>query len=395
MSNPSAIFDWAKGKEAELLFRIFAEAGRELRFVGGCVRDRLMNLTVTDLDAATVARPEEMISILDTNKIRNLPTGLAHGTVTAVFENRTIEITTLRLDTACDGRHAEVEYTDDWEADAARRDFTVNAFYLDAAGTIHDYFTGLKDLAEKKIRFIGDAAQRIEEDYLRVLRFFRFLATHGNPPADAQALAACKDAKEKLSGLSGERIQKEMMKLLAAGNPAYALGVMQETGVLDAVLGYKASLGPLPLLLNLEKESGIAPNALLRLSLLGEMDSDALSARWKLSNADAKILFLLVSHPELFSHAPYLPIKRAIRTHGKKMAAQLLLRDAVKKSLAFAAIKEPLEMIEHWDVPCFPVSGEDLIARGWKPGKELGDLLKQLEARWEESDYTLTKEELL
>lgn len=395
MSNPSAAFEWAKEKEAQLLFRIFAGAGKELRFVGGCVRDRLMNLPVTDLDAATTALPEEIIALLDRHAIRNLPTGLAHGTVTAVFETRTVEITTLRLDTLCDGRHANVEYTDDWEADAARRDFTVNALYLDAAGTIHDYSTGLKDLAGRRIRFIGKAARRIEEDYLRILRFFRFLATHGIPPADEEALAACGEAREKLSLLSGERIQKEMMKLLGAANPAYALGVMQETGVLETVLGGAARLGHLPLLVNLEKESHTVPSALLRLSLLGDIDSDALSGRWKLSRSDAKTLLLLLSHPEIFSEAPYLAVKRAIRAYGKDLSGLLLVRDAVKRSLAFAAIEAPMDVIEHWQPPAFPVSGEDLMAKGFTPGKELGAALTQLKARWEASDYTASKEALL
>ena len=173
MSNPSA-FPWADEKEALALFSMFANAGREVRFVGGAVRDGLMKLPVMDVDAATTARPEEIIAILNANKIRSVPTGIDHGTITAILENRVIEITTLRVDTLCDGRHADVAYTDNWEADAARRDFTINALYLDMQGTIHDYFNGLKDVAERRIRFIGDADAQHRRRLSPQLTFFSF-----------------------------------------------------------------------------------------------------------------------------------------------------------------------------------------------------------------------------
>ena len=215
-------------------------------------------------------------------------------------------------------------------------------------------------------------------------------------PADEAALQACKATKDKLGNLSGERIQKEMLTLLSAENPVYALTCMQDSGVLDEIIGGKPILSDLPLLLNLEKETNVTPHALLRLALLLETaDSTNIASHWRLSNQDAKLLTLFLSHTEILSEAPFLTIKRTVRQQGSGITALLLLRDAVKKSLSAIAIAEQLEIIRTWQPPAFPVSGENLIAAGFTPGKNLGNQLKKLETLWEESDYSLSKSELL
>lgn len=396
MSNAELLPVWFPKGESARLFDIFTHHGEGLRFVGGCVRDGLMGLPLGDLDAATTALPGTIVRILSEAGIQAVPTGIEHGTVTAVFPSQTIEITTLRMDDVCDGRHAKVSYTDDWAADAARRDFTINALYLDQHGTIHDYFGGKKDLKSGTIRFIGDADMRIQEDYLRVLRFFRFLASHSHAPADSGAMEACSRARDKLGGLSGERIQKEMLKLLSVKNPVYALQCMEETGVLTSLTGSHGGLNAVSKLMELETQTGLPPHAILRLSLfLKEEAARGIAERWRLSKKDAELLQTLVAHPPIAGPKPYKELKKAIRVLGKLPASLLLLRDGIKTTLPKDTLLAALKLCQTWDIPVFPVTGEDLMQRGMKQGKALGDTLKQLEQRWEDSDYTLTKDSLL
>ncbi|MFO1243180.1 MAG: CCA tRNA nucleotidyltransferase [Rickettsiales bacterium] len=364
-----------------------------MRFVGGCVRDGLMQRPLGDLDAATTALPDKIIAILEKDHIRAVPTGFEHGTVTAIFQNRSIEITTLRKDAACDGRHASVEYTNNWQEDAARRDFTINALYLDSNGTIYDYFEGQKDLAKKSVRFIGNADERITEDYLRILRFFRFLATHGSPPADAEALEACRKAKDQLLKLSGERLQTEMVKLLTAKNPAYALQCMEATGVLALLLGSSVNLDLLQKLLGLEQLSAERPHPLLRLSfLLTEENLPAIADRWRMSRKDSDLLKQLVTYPPI---ADEKNLKRATLKLGKNIACLLTLRDGVRLRYSADQVIQLLEHCKSWEIPVFPVSGDDLIKNGMQPGKQLGDTIKILEKKWEDSNYMLDKITLL
>lgn len=396
MSNPELLPAWFPKGDTTRLFDLFVNHGEELRFVGGCVRDGLMGLPLGDLDAATTALPGTIVRILSDAGIQAVPTGIEHGTVTAVLPSRTIEITTLRKDEACDGRRAKVSYTDNWKEDAARRDFTVNALYLDHEGAIHDYFGGRNDLKKQVIRFIGDADTRIKEDYLRVLRFFRFLATHSNAPADEAAMQACSLAKDQLGGLSGERIQKEMLKLLAAKNPLYALQCMEESGVLTSLAGNYGELNVISKLIALEEETGQKPFALLRLALLVKAEHAAgIAARWRFSKKDAELLEQLSTHPVVTDAEPYKTLKQAIRHFGSETTSLLILRDGIKSSLSSKALLAALTLCKTWEVPLFPVTGEDLMQRGMKQGKALGDALKQLEKQWEDSDYTLTKDGLL
>src|SRR5919106_349290 len=264
--QPLAGQPWLSALSSRRVLAALMAEGLPARFVGGCVRDGLLgrDLSGGEIDLASPALPEEVTRLLEAAGLRAIPTGFSHGTVSTVVKDQRFEITTLRQDVATDGRHATVAFTDDFQADAARRDFTINAMSCDQDGRLFDYFGGHADLLAGRVRFVGPAAQRIEEDHLRILRFFRFFAHYGRPPADAEALRACAEAAPRIAHLSGERVQVEMIKLLAAADPLPALGLMGETGVLAQVVPGAPALERLARLLVL------APKAdpLLRLSAL-------------------------------------------------------------------------------------------------------------------------------
>lgn len=377
--------------------KIFKALDNEVRFVGGCVRDALLNQQIKDTDLATTKLPEEVIKLLEKAGIRVIPTGLKHGTVTAVINKKNFEITTLRRDVSCDGRHADVEFTDDWEEDAARRDFTMNAMSVAYDGKLYDYFGGQNDLEKHLVCFVGDAGQRCEEDILRILRFFRFNAYYGDMPPDEDGLAACKKYAGKISGLSGERIQAEMIKLLAAENPADILAVMQDNGISQHILPELFDITGLKNLLLLEKRLKKAINPLLRLAVLIR-DKDAtlkLAKQWKLSNNDKDYLLKLTG--SAFAVNPKAEIKKHnknIRQAGRDIFSDRLLLEWVED-----AGNDKYEAIYNhalnWEIPVFPVSGKDLQAIGIKPGKEMGDMLREAEIWWEEGEYKASKEEIL
>src|SRR5262245_47817325 len=251
---------WMTAPETVAVMAALSAAGGEARFVGGCVRDALLGRKVRDIDIATHEPPERVMNLLKRAGIKAIPTGIKHGTVTAVVGVRHFEITTLRRDVETYGRHAKVEYTDDWQADAARRDFTMNALFCGADGTLYDPFGGHADLRAQRVRFVGDAESRIREDVLRLLRFFRFHAHYGKPPPDAAALAACRELAPLLPTLSGERICGETLKLLSAPQPADAIALMQEDGVLAHFLPEATQAGRLRALVAIE---GVSPRDLV------------------------------------------------------------------------------------------------------------------------------------
>ena len=391
--------DWLREDATRALLAAFAAHGQALRFVGGCVRDTLMERPVGDLDAATPAMPGTVMALLEAEGIKTIPTGLKHGTVTAIILDRQIEITTLREDAACDGRHAEVRYTDDWQRDAARRDFTMNALYMDAAGEVYDYFGGLGDLAARRLRFIGDPVARIREDYLRILRFFRFYATHAAPPPDEEALAACTAEATGIANLSGERIRAEMFKLLAAPDPVPSLKLMEACGVLKeigvaapdyAALELPAPADPLLQLLLLLGHVA-SPNPEEGADILAAL---ALSERWRLSNAERDRLTtgLVTPTPEKITDAQ---AKAFLRREGETCYRDWIWRWHAQHPQEAENAHALLALPERWPVPLFPVTGKDLLARGVPQGEGLGKLLAELEAAWEASDYTLDKEALL
>lgn len=380
---------WLTTPEVVALHQAFEHAGHPMRFVGGCVRDAVMGRTGTDIDIATPASPDAVMALLAGAQIRALPTGIKHGTVTAVMEHRQFEITTLRQDAACDGRHAEVVFTDDWRADASRRDFTINAMYLDTQGVLYDYFGGLEDIAARRIRFIGDAQARIREDYLRILRFFRFYATHGAPPADAIALTACTAEAAGLEQLSGERIHTEMFKLLAAPDPVPSLRLMGQCGVLE-----KIQVAP-PFYAALEQPT--PPDALLRLMLLlgGNVScAEQISTRWRFSGVERERLLKGLAQP-LPKTLTEKDAKVFLRREGSTYYRDWLYRARLAHTNFAEGFDALLALPERWPPPIFPVSGHDLMALGMPAGEALGNTLKTLEAQWEASDYTLGKEALV
>ncbi len=398
---------WRRWPQTLAMVQALEAMGAQACFVGGCVRDALMGREAQDVDLATPLLPEAVTEGLQRAGIQVVPTGLAHGTVTAIIDHRPFEITTLRRDMETDGRHATVSFTDSWRDDAARRDFTINALYADMEGGLHDYFGGLDDLRARQVRFIGDARARIEEDGLRILRYFRFqaqLGFHG----DAHALEACAAHAPMIARLSGERIQQEMRKLLGAAHMTDALLLQMQDCALYPFLFDHPDAVSLHALQEVEAEAAQAPHWRLRLAfLLHQMPQNATAfvpGRWKLSNADAAHLkALLAAENRIAPGMPEAEWKKTIRRLGKPLAVEALLlawaealqRGAVPAEGLHDACKAMLHIAETWTVPVFPVSGRDLLAAGISEGAELGKALKALEAQWEESGYCLSKETLI
>ena len=351
------------------------------RFVGGAVRDALLGRAVLDIDIATKLAPQETLKRLAAAKIKAVPTGLAHGTVTAVVPPRAFEITSLRRDIESFGRHARVIFTEDWAEDARRRDFTMNALFLDRAGRIYDYVDGLADLRIGRVRFVGAAAERIREDVLRLLRFYRFYAHYGLTPADEEARAAARASAHLLPTLSGERVRAELFKLLLARDPTPTLAMMQEDGVLGVMLPEAGALDRLRELVKLEP----APDALRRLAALIGDGAGTVSARLKLSKAERERLAVLVAPSGLELAGDDRAQRRALYRLGGQLYRDLVLlraaetRDAARAGalLAFAAR----------DMPPFPLKGRDVTRRKVPPGPEVGRLLAAVEAWWEAGDF--------
>lgn len=377
---------WMEWPATQALLRAFAEGGVPLRFVGGCVRDSLLGREVKDVDAATPATPDRVSALLQAAGIRAIPTGIAHGTVTALVGERLFEITTLRRDVACDGRHAEVAFTDDWREDAARRDFTINALYAGPDGEVVDYFGGLAHLAPLKLVFIGDASARIREDALRMLRFFRFTAQLGVQGFDAAGLAACAREAARIQNLSGERIAQEMLKLLgcAALEPE-VLHQLHAAGLTAPLL----LPAPPPALARLH---GVT-DAFVRLALWAPEGIEAITERWRLSREQhAHLLALVATMRKLSPALPPAEQKKLLRAAGNYTFTRAVQMAAARDDAAYDAM---LHLANSWQPPAFPVTGKDLLAHGYAEGKGLGEALKRLEAQWEAEDYLPTRAALL
>jgi poly(A) polymerase len=344
------------------------------RFVGGAVRDTLLGLDVADVDLATRHPPEQVLALLREAGIKGVPTGLAHGTITAVLPSGPVEVTTLRRDVATDGRHAIVAFTDDWREDAARRDFTINALFADPlTGEVFDYFGGLDDLPARRIRFIGDPRQRIAEDHLRILRFFRFLARFGDEP-DASALEACTARANDLMALSRERIRDEMLKLLVARDAPKVLALMLRQGILLPVLPEITSADPLTRLAAREAEAGVTPHPLRRLAvLLAPAEVDTVAARLKLSNAERKRLVAMIV-PVTSERVDEL----VYRSGQEGAVDRLLLSDRPIADVALA-----LTTI----APAFPITGGMLVERGLRRGPDVARTLRAIEDRWIAAEF--------
>ena len=375
--------------------RLFTALGYpdvDVRYVGGVVRNRLMGGSAhfnDDIDIATPDVPDVVMERLSRADIKVIPTGLDHGTVTAVMDGRGYEITTLRRDTACDGRHAAVEFTTDWEEDARRRDFTINAMSLTPDGMLFDYYGGEADVRAGRVRFVGEPSDRIQEDYLRILRLFRFQARYGQSEIDNATLGAVRTHVKGLTGLSAERITQEVSKLLAARNPAPTVAVMAATGVIQEILP-EAQQGPaLARLTAREHETTVAADWLRRFAvMIPASAADAVAHRLKLSNAEAARLATLTAfEPALTAASPQLDLYRALYHLGQGAVADRLL-------VAWACDgddsgwKTQLARTSAWQDKTLPVSGADVLALGLAPGPKVGELLRAVENWWIESGFT-------
>ena len=376
--------DWLTSEDTQAVLGMITDAGHQAYAVGGCVRNALLGVPVADVDIATSALPEEVIRLAEVAGLKPIPTGLEHGTITVVSNGIPHEVTTFRNDIDTDGRRAVVAYSDNIMDDAIRRDFTVNALFVQADGTLTDPLGGLPDIAARRIRFIEDAAKRIEEDYLRILRFFRFHAWYGDPAAglDADGLAACATHVDGISKISKERLGSEMKKLLAAPDPAPSLAAMAACGALGQILAGADPQFIAPLV-HLESVSGIAPSWQRRMAAIGG-ESPAIALR--LSKADGRYL---------------QSVKAAMASgYSTKVMAYKFGADATldAKLIEAATLTTPLSETAQADICAgaaliFPVKGADLIAR-FGSGPDVGAELKRLEALWIASDFQANKEEL-
>ena len=363
---------WRRRRGMAKLLEALAASEGETRYVGGAVRDELLDLPVNDVDLATRLRPDEVVKRLQSGGIKAVPTGIAHGTVTAVSDGHPYEITTLRRDIETFGRRATVAFTDDWKEDAARRDFTINALMGDpVTGEIFDYFGGLADLEQRLVRFIGDPFERIAEDHLRILRFFRFQARFGKSEPDPAALEACTARANDLMALSRERIADELLKLLSVAEPVATIKIMLERAILKPVIPEiePTAWRQLQALVEAERESGLAADPLRRLNALLPRDPEiagAVASRLKLSNR-AKSRIRCASEPEIAD-----PRAAAYR-HGVECAVDRLLL-AGKPSQASA--------LASWTPPRLPTSGGALIKRGLAEGPAVSRALRGIEDRW-------------
>jgi poly(A) polymerase len=379
---------WLRSPASRKVLEALQAGGRPARFVGGCVRDGLLAraLPRTDFDLATPERPEAVIRLLEAAGLKAIPTGLAHGTVTAVVGDQRFEITTLRRDVATDGRRAEVAFTDDFEADAARRDFTINAMSCDGEGRLYDYFGGRADLLAGCVRFVGAAEKRIAEDYLRILRFFRFFAHYGRPPADPEALAACEAAAPEIARLSGERIQTELLRLLEAEDPLPALRLMAETGVLKEVIPGPVAQDRLARLLVLAPDADplLRLGALLRPPRAAPALVRTVAERWRLARRDAARLEAMTGAAPPALGATPAEFRRGIYRLGPELYLDLIRLAAAETG---GDLGPALAELTRWDSPKLPLGGDDLLALGLEPGPRLGEILAKVESWWIDHDF--------
>ena len=376
---------WLESQATQAVMGALEAAGGAgcARFVGGCVRNSLLGQPVDDIDIATRLRPEQTMAALQAAGLKAVPTGVEHGTVTGVSERRPYEITTLRRDVETDGRRAVVAFTEDWAEDAARRDFRLNALYADAAGTVFDPTGGgLEDAAAGRIVFVGEAETRIREDYLRILRFFRFYAWYGRGEPDAVGLAACAALKGGMAQLSAERVSKEVLKLLAAPDPRAAVRAMAETGVLAQVL---LQAQPLPLF---EAMCDLTDDPVMRLSALLPANAAAvteIAGGLRLSNAVRDRLAAAVADgPAVSPMMSDAEARAAIYRLGHRAFEDRLMRASAAGGGDGARLRA---LAADWTPPRMPVGGRDLARLGLKPGPETGRVLKAFEDAWVADDF--------
>jgi len=376
------------------LAKVMAALGGDARYVGGAVRNTLLGADVREVDIATPLTPDVVTKRLEAAGLKAVPTGIGHGTVTAVADGKPYEVTTLRRDVETDGRRAVVAFATDWKEDAGRRDFTMNALYATADGEIFDYHNGLADLQAGRVRFIGDAVARIREDYLRILRLFRFHAWYGKGEIDTVALNAAAAEKSGLAKLSGERIAQEMLRLLEAENPLPVLRVMAASGILAEILPGALDMTRLERLCAIDAASFFAPDPVLRLAaLLGtdEKSAAAIIDRFKLSNKDrARIEDLVGGKEKIVSYLSIREVRKLLyRLDSQRFRDRTFLRWAEDAKMSNAIQwRALLELASVWQRPEFPLTGRDVMQAGVPEGPLVGQILNEVEEWWIDADFT-------
>jgi len=387
---------WMSSHETQAVLSALENAGGPdcARFVGGCVRNTLLGQPVSDIDIATVLTPEQVIQALSSAGLKAVPTGIEHGTITAVAGGKPFEITTLRRDVATDGRRAVVAFTADWSQDAQRRDFTLNSLYARRDGTIFDPTGhGVADARAGRIVFVGEAEDRVREDYLRILRFFRFFAWYGAQPADAAALSACETLRQGLKTLSAERVSKELLKLLSAADPRAAVALMARTGILGEILPAPIDLERFNGLVAIEEDQLFETEPVLRLAALlpdDQIGATQLAERLRISNTERdRLAAALEPTPSLRSWMSPREIRRNLYRIGSQT-----FRDRVKlawaradRSAATPQWRGMIALGESWTPPAFPLTGEDVIAAGAPKGPIVGRVLREVEDWWIDHDF--------
>jgi poly(A) polymerase len=383
---------WLKAPDVQ---RVLAALG-DARIAGGAVRNALLGEPVSEVDIATPLSPEKVMEIGEKSGFGVHPTGLAHGTVTLTLDKRPFEVTTLRRDVETDGRRAKVAFTSDWVADAMRRDFTMNALYCDADGNILDFVDGYADILKRRVRFVGTPAARIREDYLRILRFFRFHARYGKGAPDKAGLAAVTRLRKGLKQLSAERIRQELFKLLVAPRAVQTLGIMQKQGILRVISPLLRDVSRLKRVAAIDEKNNLAPDPLLRLHVLSS-GALPLADALRLTRKEVARLEAVGTH---------MPPTPKLRDNERRAILYAVgaecWRDSVR--IAWALSRAPLgdkswrdllRLPDKWQPPGFPVRGADLVAAGIKPGPEIGRILNALEDWWVAAGFKPGKDELV
>jgi poly(A) polymerase len=385
---------WLKDGDVARVLTLLDRDGEQARVVGGAVRNALLRIPVAEVDVATTALPEEVMRRVEAAGGKAIPTGIEHGTVTAILHHRPIEVTTLRQDVETFGRKARVVFGRDWQADAERRDFTINALSVTADGTVHDYVGGLDDIAAHRVRFIGEPQRRIEEDYLRILRFFRFHAHFADGAPDAAGVQACVRGRAGLETLSRERVRMEMLKLLVAARATPTLAVMTESGLLGMVLGGVAYLASFENTIKVDAALGVEADAIRRLGALGvwvEEDAERLTQRLRLSNAESERLLALDGWRRIAPEPTGKAARALLYQLGPQSFADCVFVAWARSDAgaADAAWHELASLPQLWTAPAFPLKAADFMRRGVVAGPALGVALRAAEAAWIAADFPL------
>jgi tRNA nucleotidyltransferase/poly(A) polymerase len=385
---------WLKSGPAARVLAVLNGEGEEARVVGGAVRNALLKIPVGDIDIATTAVPTEVIRRAQAAGIKSVPTGIEHGTVTLVLDSHPFEVTTLREDTETFGRKAKVAFGRDWARDAQRRDFTINGLSVDAGGVVHDHVGGLEDIAARRVRFIGDPNQRIAEDYLRILRFFRIHAAYGAGEPDRAGYLACIGARDGLETLSAERVRMEMLKLMIADGALPAVIAMADGGLLQRIFGGVAYVGPFAAMISVERVLGLAPDPVRRLAALAVAvteDAKRVAARLRLTNNEAKAVDSMGHRWWRLAGMDEARARRRLYRLGPDR-----YRDRLMMAWAQAGENTDMEswrklatLPERWSAPKFPLKAADFLARGLAEGPALGQALALAEDAWLAADFPM------